>query len=544
MNTNKLKQAAYGLFFFTYSLLANAEFIGQNVPATNIYTVDYARGNDTTGNGTDTKPWKTNAKACASVTKPNSIIYIRGVGTQETVQCVLPVGVSIKCEKQTTYIKATSALAPMIALFSPSQGTYGGQSITGCTLDGNSRVGSSAIEVKGRSFVNISNNNIKDWDDHGVDFGGLSTSGADNLTNVQVASTFAVGNIFSNNICTNSAKFSGYGRGCLQIGSQDGMLISYNTMSQLGRGGGNQGWPIKFLRGGGFKDLKILNNNLSRDALNGDNFNFTIELTGLFGKSEIAYNVMSAALDVNGIFTNTNDVALDFHDNTVGPSAYNTICTTAGCNSIGVIIEFSSSNIWIRNNVFKNLKIIVDNEFHNGGVNQREIHVENNLGIGICQVTAMNTGGTNNSLVNVFFQQNTFYAASSGLCGGATYGISLAGLPTRSIVIRNNILVGFNIYGIWFYSGDYDRVTVDNNLYYNNGSNLNKSGVNITNFNETNALTGDPLFVNGSGLFNTPLDFKIQTGSPAKYTGYAGTLPIDITNNARQLQTSIGAFEF
>jgi len=540
-----------------FSGMANALVVAPpQSPVTNIYEVDFVRGNNANP-CTTTRPCKTVSGTAAKVTKANSIIYVRGVGTEETAQSVLAIGVSIKCENPTTHIKAMSALNPMIAGYSANQGTLGNQSISNCTLDGNNRLGISAVEFKGREFVGYDNVTIKDWDDHGVNINGMSTTELEPGIVGQVASKLARGTYFTNSTCNNSTKFSGYGRGCLQIGSVDGMLISNSSFNEDTRAGvgGSNGWNIKFLNGGGIKDLKVLNNSFSRESKDGDQFNFNIELTSLMGTSEVAYNSFTGAIDINGTFSNTRGVALDYHDNDVSGNLTTGLCTTAGCQAIAVDIEYNSSDIWVRNSRFKNIQSVVNLEFHNdtGTIHMDNIHFENNLAYNVCNTLAQ--AGTSSTVLarysNLYWQGNTIYGAGAGLCGGTGWAMSINnGADFIGLVFRNNIVMNFSTAPIMFFGSTtklLDSVSLDSNVFFNNGNSNNPffNGVpQPSNYVEVNTIKSNPLFKNASGLLNTTLDFKITGASPAKNTGADIVMPIDMLNTPRQSKTSIGAIEY
>jgi len=540
-----------------FSGMANALVVAPpQAPVTNIYEVDFARGNNANP-CTTARPCKTVSGAAAKVTKSNSIIYVRGVGTEETAQSVLAPGVSIRCEKTTTYIKAMTALAPMIQGYSANQGTVGNQSISNCTLDGNNRLGIAAVEFKGREFVGYDNVTIKDWDDHGADLLGTSTAAADNLINKQVAKKLARGVYFTNSTCTNSAKFSGYGRGCLQIGSLDSPLIQNNTFSEDTRAGvgGSNGWNIKFLRGGGVKDAKILSNTFAREAKDGDAFNFNVEMYGFIGKTEVAYNTFSGAFDVNGSFPNTEGSSIDYHDNEVVGSAFNVAtCTTIQCKPTAIILEFNTFNVYIRKNRFRNVYNVVDLQFHNteGVVYMDNIHFEDNLAYSVCRT--LTQGGTSATVLarysNLYWQGNTLYGAGSTICGGVGWALGIDSTADFSgLYFKNNIVVNFFIAPIMFAGNTskmMDSVDIDSNVFFNNGNGNNpwQNGVTVTNYRETNTIKSDPLFKNASGLLNTPLDFKISGSSPAKFTGVNGILFEDNLGAIRESATSIGAIEY
>jgi hypothetical protein len=457
--------------------------------------------------------------------------------------------------------------------------------------------------VKGRNNVSILNNTFTDFDDHAVDMLGYGTNNSANTT----LAAWATGNKINYNTFTNSAGGSvlggGYFRGAIEINSQDGLEVIGNTCTQTGRGVNGNGWCMKmaqnFQYSGGLRRGKILYNNFSRDYLVGDSFAFLIESTQWGDETEVAYNTFQGgALDINSTVLNRGFAyALDYHDNLVGSPTPATSCAVSavGCNNdIAVILEFHTNNVWIRHNTFRNTGKVLAFEFHSGGQEFHDIHVENNVGYKLCGVNDINSAGTNNQFYNIYIINNTFSYNTGGPCTGTPNGIVMGinGGVTRNLQIKNNIIVGFPAWPVVI-NNPLDGYAEENNIYFNNGfSNSTRNNSTITNNLVQNITTTDPLFNNGSGSTVTAgsfvvgkvytiislgttsftsigassntvglaftatgvgtgtgtagaYDFSLDTSSPAKTTGITGLVVDDTRHKLRSgLTTSIGAFDF
>jgi hypothetical protein len=203
-------------------------------------------GNDASGTGSIGNPWKSLYKATSVANTVGDIIHVTAGNYLETVRCNLALGVSIEGEGADVSIIRSTLNAQFVAIIiaiSP-EGTNGNQHISNIRLDGNKRTTSWAIEIRGRSNFSIHDCIIQDFEESGVYFGGR----ADNET--EPPAVYATGNSFYNNTVINCARYDGFGRGCLLIGGQDGMLIYNNSISQTGRARGTNGWPIKACNNG------------------------------------------------------------------------------------------------------------------------------------------------------------------------------------------------------------------------------------------------------------------------------------------------------
>ena len=217
-------------------------------------------GNDA-NDGSLSSPWKTLSKACQNVTGSGDIIHLNTGTYNETTQCNLSVGVSLEgSDKDSTIIKSTltSDWTPIISLSSP-EGTNGNQHISNIKLDGQNLKTFWAISINGRSNVSVHDTTIVDFKDRGIIFAGKESSedGAPSI--------YATGNKYYNNTCSNSAAYNTsngiYGRGCLNIGGQEGMEIYGNTITQNQRPEGYNGWPIKGYNDGYLRGVKLYNDN-------------------------------------------------------------------------------------------------------------------------------------------------------------------------------------------------------------------------------------------------------------------------------------------
>ena len=211
----------------------------------------------TTGNnanaGTIGSPWRTLTYA-STHTSSGDIIHVV-VGTYlEAGAVAIPVGVSIEGDGVTSVLTSslTASFTGFIQMTS-AEGTNGNQHISNVKIDGRSLATPRGVDINGRSNISIYNCTIVDFKEEGVIFNGRASF--DTLP----PTIYATGNSFHDNILTNCSMFQGFGRGCLSIGGQIGMLIYNNTITQNLRTPPDQiGWPIKYysegyLRGG--KDL-------------------------------------------------------------------------------------------------------------------------------------------------------------------------------------------------------------------------------------------------------------------------------------------------
>ena len=203
-------------------------------------------GNDVTGTGTSSNPWKTLKKATSTVNTTGDIIHVNTGIFTETQQCFLAPGVSIEGDGVTAVLRSTvNTIYTALLEVRSNEGTNGNQHISNVKFDGTNLTTHWAIWVAGRSNVSIYNCTVVDFKDRGVIFSGRNDGIA-----APPVSSYATGNKFYNNIVNNCADYNGYGRGCLEMGGQEGLLVYNNTITQNSRPSGQNGWPIKYTNEG------------------------------------------------------------------------------------------------------------------------------------------------------------------------------------------------------------------------------------------------------------------------------------------------------
>ncbi len=298
-------------------------------------------GNDGTGTGAIGLPWKTLYKACTAVTSSGDIIHVNAGTYTETLQCSLAAGVNIEGDGVTSILKSalTADYTAMLLLHSASEQTNGNQHLSNLKFDGQLTT-QWGVNITARNNVSIYNCTFVDFNDMGVIFNGGV------LDNVN-ATTYATGNSFHDNIMTNNSRFaSSWGRGNLNIGWQQGMLIYNNTITQTGRSSGNNGWPIKYFNDGYLRGLQIYNNTLTRSPGTGSDFDFCIELFYESGLNVYNNSFVNGSMDMNHQTKGTYAYGAWIHNNTFTMSAIN-----PSANQTGVTTEFESNDVIIEDNV-------------------------------------------------------------------------------------------------------------------------------------------------------------------------------------------------
>lgn len=520
-----------------------------------IYYIDPS-GNDVSGNGSKTNPWKTLFKATQTVINSGDIIHVNAGTYTETQQSNLRVGVSVEGERNTVSIiksGVTGQFSVLLSLNSP-QDTNGNQSISYLTLDGNYVSETNfktwiAIWVTGRSNVIIHDCKIQNFRDRGVIY-----DGNDAQDPHSDPGHYATGNKFYSNTVTNSAgQNASYGSGLLNIGGQQGMEIYGNTMIQDQRGAFLNGWPLKYWDEGWLRGVKIYNNTLTKNPYNGSfpgengGWDFAIEFFNIQGL-EIYNNFIKGSIDLNYNYKGSYDHCAWIHHNTLDRTPINNNFES------GIILEFRTESILIEYNTFNNLSSGVqfntrgvDNPGGNNPTNPAPVGgysyllnnvIQKNLFSNVYQGNGVGTGagitviseGTNDpQILNMDIYNNTIVAKS----GDAPYaGIDFSSMTAstasgRNINIRNNIVMNFN--GPWLVgaSGNshLNTVVVTHNDAYQNGNNTPSwPGGNPTNYTYNNNLSVNP-------LFKSSTDYHLQPTSPlidrGVYVGlpYSGNAP-------------------
>lgn len=471
-------------------------------------------GSDATGNGSTAKPYKTLFKA-TSVAVNGDVIHVNAGTFTESKTSLLPVGVSIEGEGVTSIIRATfSTVYQMIIDAHSPEGTNGNQSISKLKFDGQNKT-SWAVQIQGRSNFSIHDCTFINFKQRGIVWGGRADNSDAEPT------IYATGNKFYNNTVTNCASFDGtYGYGCLNIGGQDGMLIYNNTITTTGS---TPGWPIKLWNEGFLKGVKIFDNILKRPPFpyqyNGINnyFDFCIEFFNQQGL-EIYGNTIEGSIDLN--YQTKGDYAYSayIHDNTFGKTTQAAHCET------GIWLEFQTEGLIIENNTFKNISQPIMFSLRPGSF-MNDINIKNNLAYNIGKTDGTKEGNaigiivndesTNYTANNWSVTNNTFLAVSGN--NKPWFGVELpGGTSSENITLNNNIITGFDYYGVDCDNGS--KVTglqIKNNILYDNASNnaIRFQNGNPTNYSNSGNINSNP---------NLNAEYK-PTGAPTKSAGTDGT---------------------
>jgi hypothetical protein len=502
-------------------------------------------GNNSTGNGSSSSPWKTLSYACSRVTTAGDVIHVNPGTYKETSQSVLSPGVSIEGEGNTSVIHSdvTAPNTPTILLHSAAQGTRGDQSISYIRMEADLDA-HSAIMVATRSYVSIHNCEFENFFSQGVVFIGQSRF-VDGEPSV-----YAKGNEFHDNIMTNCADYLGsgkFGNGNpnLGIGGQQDMKIYNNTIVQKNRGANANGYPIKFVNEGYLKGVKIYNNTLTKPPYDGQTWDLAVELWHCRGGIEVYNNTITGSLDFGGNRSTTNDAgnygyALKVYNNVIGQSSLRP------AEENGLYLERGQTGgAYVYNNVFKNLYNAM--QFTQGSNDVFEdVHIYNNVitGVGILGRSNIGDaidwmkikGSTGIKYSNISFVNNTIHAGTSGKPNSGLR-FTFQG-PVSNLTVKNNIIVGFASYGMYVANSNITTLSVENNNFYGNNSNTPfYTGSNVTGKTERNNKSLNPSFLSSS-------DFRLQPSSPVIGAGTANGLATDFEGKAWNNPPSMGAFEY
>jgi len=499
----------------------------------NTYYIDPAGTDGPSHTGLVGDPWKTLGYACTRVTVAGDFIHVN-LGTYiETGISNLAVGVSIEGIGDQSLIKSHLAAAGsfegLIRLVSGSV-TDGNQSISKIKLDGDNYAGYKAISVYRRNHVIIHDVTVVNFRIEGIRFGGSGQTHGNEVYNCTI---------------TNSGwYYSGDQRPNLAAENTDGMLIHHNTITVTDREDGRSGTGFESFAG--LNGCKFYNCTATNVPQVGDEWAFTFETFFTTGM-EMYNNIFSGRVDfghdcLKGVY----DYGVDFHHNTVGRSSLG-----SSYEEYGLTLEYTSENVIVRNNIFKNLRYPICFTQYNSATEYIEnVWIYNNLIYNVGILGAHSGAGINfttgpvlpDYLDNINIWNNVIIAASGS--NSALAGIFLpTGDAVTNISIRNNIIQGFYTAPIYANQSSYGTInimSVENNLFYLNGNSNIPLYVHPvpTNLTYQNNNIGNPYFVGGTDFHLTSLSTLaiaegINVGLTYDYDGELwNTIP------------SIGAYEY
>jgi hypothetical protein len=498
---------------------------------------------DPSGNDSGGGPWLTLHYACEQITTPGHVIFVNSGTYVETEQCVLAVGVSITGEGNSSIIHSHLTTDPLILLSSGTEGTNGNQSISWIRMEGG-MTAECPVYTRARSNVKIHDCEFEDFFSEGPQFGG--TTGG-----IGPPAIYATGNEFYNNTVINCADYSGAndrsgnGNGNIGIGGQSGMLVHDNWLEQTDRGIYATGYVIKFLNSGFNRGMKIYNNTIKKPRAEGNypvgSWDFAIELWNSRGGIEIYNNDITGSIDLGGHTFLNNDAggygfAFKIYNNVIGQP------TMQPYYEWGFHMERKHiGGIYVYNNIFKNITEIFDAWIGNGE-SVEDFYFYNNICYNInyngnsFDVDPGYPGSA--TYHNINFVNNVYYQGTGA--GMSAIRLTFSGATTE-VTIRNNVMYGFTAYPIYAENSTITTMSVENNLYYDNGTNAAfYTGCTIVGKTEQNNIVDNP-------DFTSPVtNFHLLAGSPA--ISPAGIdiswLNYDFEGNPYENPPSIGVYKY
>ncbi len=522
---------------------------GLSAKAFNYYVVAASEGGNNKNNGAKTSPWLTLAYACSQVPSGPHTIYI-GAGTfKETSPSILAAGVSIEGQGDSTLLISSVSNAATILLSSRIEGSKGNQAISYIKMDGG-LIADRAIDVIGRSNVIIHHVEIVNFFTQGISFYGKSS------TSSGMPKIFASGNKIHNSKIINCAKYvvgdQGYGN--VRIGGQIGIEIHDCIIEQIDRGTNMNGFGIKFCGGGWNKALKIYNCNVKVPPIGESEWDFAVELFHNLGGFEIYNNTFqgtvdfssSAAGDYRTFIAGDYDFAGKIHDNVI----HQEVMRPGPEGESGIDIEHNAEGgIYIFRNYFANLQYPIRSSLKEQipgypPEQQNDWYIYHNVitDVGIAGTNLLAIGmmlghsASGVSYNNWNIWNNTIYA---GKGAKPAYGIRLQFRGKCSnISVRNNIISGFTGSPIHIYNSTIDGLSIENNLFYENGTNTPTYAASIvTNETRRNNIEKNPLWLSTN-------DFRLRKGSPAIGAGIDVGLESDFSGAKIVSPPDIGALRF
>ena len=524
-------------------------------------------GDDNSGDGTYTKPWKTLAYAASQATVSGDIIHVKAGTYYETQQTVLAAGVSILGAGDTSVITATTALSPMISMLSLTEGVNGNQSISYIKLDGD-LTAQQALYSRGRSNIKLHHVTIVDF--LGTDRNVVRIDGR--VSGAGEPTTWATGiEIYDCAFTNNGADFV-YSAGiyfawaALEVMGTQGILIHDNVFNN--QTGGRYGYCLKcingYIRGAKIYDNEFYTN--VRDQNGVTSYSFCIELWNGKGGVDIYDNYCNGGgIDLAGRGWEdpySYGYAARGHHNTLILNAQPTYRSTAA-----LLLESGSDDgVYFYKNYVKNFTQGVTFSMRNDAdafvVNIDGFYIYYNIFENLGKNNSTQAGyGITNSIVNVTKDTgsevtfdatvNDFVVANNVIYHSVLTAFGLYLTATDSVsghgATWTNVLVVNNIFGIMYWPCQWkdqtlDYVTVKENIFHDAEDTTMFNNCTVTNDDVEAGVDDNPDFIGGA-----PFNFHLQAGSPAINAGVAtgqAFITTDYDDEAIANPPEIGAYEF
>jgi hypothetical protein len=490
-------------------------------------------GNDTTGTGTTTNPWKSLYKACNSVTTSGTTIHVKAGTYTETLSCNLAVGVSIEGEGNTSVIQINipnNSSYGAINLVSSISKTNGNQSISNIKIVSMAEsLETIAIQVLKRSNVKIHDSTISNFQVSAISIKGVTPAYTGFNGTYVIPTIYETGNEIYNSVITDCSDRAVYASGgSIDFNDQEGLLIHDNILRNDGLPDNRNGDIIAGWWGF-FKELKIYNNKFYKPLIETTGWNFTMEIGMSYGGNEVYNNEFhnGVGLDIAAIenVKGTYGYSWWIHDNLFQMDRRITKAEDYH-GMYALCWEGTNEDAIFNNNHIINYPNGTSVSMMQSPRHTSNIKIHNNLfeamghsdNLWSFVIPFGNSAG--NILENVYIDNNTMIGSS-----GAIHFVNDPSAITRNIYFRNNIVKDVVQYG-WIYTqkntGGISDVYLSNNDTYNNvGSNriwYESGATAITNLVQSGNITTDPLFTSST-------DFHLQPTSPAINKGIDVGLP-------------------
>ncbi|GFO61688.1 hypothetical protein GMST_40130 [Geomonas silvestris] len=494
------------------------------------YYVD-PNGNDTSGNGSSTSPWKTLSTACSKVTTAGNTIYLNAGTYTDNNRCNLAPGVNIQGAGK-TLVTITSAYSGGYGtgyIFRETGQTspvpHGNNDISGFTLSGSNKTLSCGIWLRGTDYNTIHDMKFLKIKSHAIKLAGWTYWTDYNTTaNTPPAAWGYNDAVYNVDIddCTSQttqATDDRYGAIDLQALSNFKMYKVNINENYSARGTGVKAVP-GWLQGFKGYNLNIKTNVYYSDSFVFETYNFT-------GDSEIYNSTFYQSISLNGgpkSLDSGSSWNLKIHDNTIDLSSMQV-------QSVGQ--ELSHHWLDFYNNYITGNKGIAAGLWstnYTTGLGVSHWRFRNNIVYNCADGLQLVRGA--NSYVEIY--NNIFDTMTANPWGGSgidgsSFSGSLSGAKIQNNLIMNTPAAPISI------GSSLTSSLVDHNWFYNtgNGNNVANSSSSTTQSNNTKGVAPQ---LTGSGARPDPY-YRSSTGSNLIDAGvnvglaYSGSAP------------DIGAFE-
>lgn len=476
-------------------------------------------GNDSTGDGSSSRPWKTLGRACSQVTTSGNTIFVNAGTYTETAQSILAVGVNIEgpAAYPPTAIVTGTGQDPLVMVGTDAAYSDGqNQEIRYVEFLGSGYSGS-AVRVLKRHRVKIHHCHFHKFN-KAVRIAGMSSTGP--------PATYVSGiEVYNSDLSDNGGGLSQVwgGEPCIIFAGTTGAKIYNCNIDNTGRdrciSQENEGYN---------KGLKIYNNTLRAGRNQGPtHWRFAIEMWNMMDECEIYSNTIVGEVNHDTIsYSGSAMYGMSIHDNTMyGPSS-----SPPGDNwSRAISFDGNCNGVRIYNNYIYNQ----DGGIHLwlASVTMQNFTISNNVfyNIGAGSGYFIDSGGSG-SVNSAHIYNNYFDGATNGVSNGLTFDVGGSDFD-----IANNVFSYCKASYLTF-GGSVSSSKVRNNLLYGNGNNNNMGGGGTGVVQSVNSVANPQI----SGIGTRPDPYYRPSGATSNLVdrgvyvglGYVGLVP------------DIGVFEF